>query len=152
LLNASVVGIRQTVPMDCVFCQIVARVSGASIVHEDDRVIAFCDLFPVNPGHLLVVPKVHAVGLGDLDEADGQRMFVVAQRLAGAVRRTGLQCAGVNLFLADGAAALQEVFHAHLHVIPRFVGDKFRLSSGQSPFSAPRAELDVVAGQIRDAL
>jgi diadenosine tetraphosphate (Ap4A) HIT family hydrolase len=140
-----------TAAMDCLFCRIVDHAAEASIVHEDDRVIAFCDLFPVNPGHLLVAPKVHATGLGDLDELDGRQMFAVGQRLAGAIRATGPACEGINFFVADGAAAGQEVFHVHLHVIPRYVGDGVRLSFGQSRTPTSRDELDVVAGRIRAA-
>lgn len=109
--------------MDCVFCRIVAGTADASVVYTDDRLLAFCDVNPVNPGHLLIIPKIHSVGLADLDESDGSRMFMVAQRLAAAVRSSGLRCDGVNLFLADGKAAGQEVFHVHLHVFPRYVGD-----------------------------
>jgi histidine triad (HIT) family protein len=72
--------------MDCVFCRIVAGTAAASVVYEDDRLLAFCDLNPVNPGHLLITPRAHGVGLVDLDESDGGRMFMVARRLAAAVR------------------------------------------------------------------
>jgi histidine triad (HIT) family protein len=77
---------------------------------------------PVNPGHVLIIPKIHGVGLADLGKSDGSRMFMVAQRLATAVRNSGLRCEGVNLFLADGEAAGQEIFHVHLHMFPRYVG------------------------------
>jgi histidine triad (HIT) family protein len=78
----------------------------------------------------------------------GARMFMVAMRLARALRASGLCCEGINLFLADGEAAFQEVFHTHLHVIPRFVGDTFRIDADWS--STPsRAELDDVATRIR---
>jgi histidine triad (HIT) family protein len=138
--------------MDCLFCRIVARAAEASIVHEDDRVIAFCDLYPVNSGHLLVAPKAHAAGLSDLDEADGRQMFAIGQRLAAAIRATDLTCEGVNFFVADGAPAGQEVFHLHLHVIPRYVGDGVRLAFGQSRTPTSRDELDAVAGRIRATL
>ena len=142
-----------TAAMDCLFCRIVDHAAEASIVHEDDRVIAFCDLFPVNPGHLLVAPRVHATGLSDLDELDGRQMFAVGQRLAGAIRATDVACMGINFcFVADGAAAGQEVFHLHLHVIPRSVGDWVRLSFGQSRTPTSRDELDAVAGRIRATL
>ena len=78
------------------------------------------------------------------------RLFRVGQALAGAVRRTGLRAEGVNLFLADGEAAGQEVFHTHLHVLPRFAGDGFRLQVTSG--SPSRDELDEVAGRIRAEL
>lgn len=138
--------------MNCLFCRIVARTAEASVVHEDDRVIAFCDLFPVNPGHILVVPKLHATGLRDLEESDGGRVFAVARRLAAAIRATDLACEGINLLVADGAAAGQEVFHLHLHVIPRHVSDGVRFTSGQPRTPSPRGELDAVADRIRARL
>jgi len=134
---------------ECVFCRIAEGTAPASVVHEDDDLLAFCDLNPVNPGHLLVIPKRHSTGLADLPESDGTRMFTLAHRLAAALRRTTLKCEGVNLFLADGEAAGQEVFHVHLHVIPRFAGDPFRLGSGQR--RASRSRLDEVAAQVRAA-
>ncbi|HEY0639080.1 MAG TPA: HIT family protein [Pseudonocardiaceae bacterium] len=136
--------------MDCVFCAIVAGTSPSSVVYGDDRVLAFMDIRPVVAGHLLVIPRRHAVGLADLDPQDGERVFRVGQRLAAAIRASSLPSAGINLFLADGVAAGQEVFHAHLHVLPRNPGDGFGLRlSWRHP---PRAELDTNAAAIRDAL
>lgn len=136
---------------DCPFCAIAAGTAPASIVYDDGAVLAFLDIRPVTPGHLLVVPRRHAPFLADLDEATGGRLFVVAMRLAAALRGSGLRCDGINLFLADGEAAGQEVFHAHLHVVPRFAGDGFGIVADWS--AAPeRGELDDVAAKIRVAL
>ena len=136
----------------CVFCAIVAGEAEASIVHADEDVLAFLDIAPVNPGHLLVIPRRHAVGLGDLPDGLLPKVAAVAQRLAGTLRaahRSGeLRCEGVNLFLADGAVAFQEVFHLHLHVLPRFAGDPFGLTIGGRPRPA-RDELNRLAGTLR---
>jgi histidine triad (HIT) family protein len=113
----------------CVFCAIARGQAEASVVFEDEWVIAFMDLQPVTPGHLLVIPKPHAEGLQDLPEDIGMRVWAVAHRRGRALRLSGLQCEGVNLFLADGEAAFQEVFHLHLHVFPRFNGDPFRIEA-----------------------
>lgn len=138
---------------DCIFCRILAGELPASIVYRDELVAAFMDIQPVNPGHLLVVPLAHAPFLADLDPAAGARMFEVARRLAAALRGSGLRCAGVNLFLADGEAAMQEVFHAHLHVFPRYPGDGFGLRFGDHYWQKPsRGELDEAAARIRAAL
>ncbi|HYT09945.1 MAG TPA: HIT family protein [Mycobacteriales bacterium] len=135
---------------DCVFCRIVAGIAPASIAHSDETSVAFLAISPITPGHLLVVPRAHAVGLADLDPDVGAHLFRVAQRLAAGLRRSEIRCDGVNLFLADGAAAFQEVFHLHLHVLPRWRGDRFRLSFSAGKPS--RAELDGQAGQIRAGL
>jgi histidine triad (HIT) family protein len=136
---------------DCIFCAIVSGRAEASVVHQDEILVAFLDTGPVNPGHLLVIPRTHAAQLADLDEATGAAMFVLGMRLARALRRSGLRCEGVNFFLADGEAAFQEVFHVHLHVLPRFAGDSFRIDADWSVHPA-RAELDAVAEQIQRAL
>ena len=113
----------------CVFCGIIAGEVPASRVYEDDDVVAFMDVRPLTPGHLLVVPRAHAARLEDLDEDLGTRVFAVAHRLARALRSSAVPAEGVNFFLADGVAAGQEVFHVHLHVIPRTPGDGFRLKA-----------------------
>lgn len=136
--------------MDCVFCAIVAGDLPASRVYDDDRVLAFADIRPATTGHLLVVPKRHAADLAALDPEDGARMFRVAQQLAAALRASSIRPEGVNLFLADGEVAGQEVFHAHLHVLPRRTGDGFGV---RADFASPaREELDRVAGLVREAL
>jgi histidine triad (HIT) family protein len=119
-------------------------------LYADDLVVAFMDIRPVNTGHLLVVPLVHAASLAGLPEPSGAAMFVAAQRLAGALRASGLPCDGINFFLADGAVAGQEVDHVHLHVLPRFADDGFNLSV--SFLTPDRADLDATAAGIRAAL
>lgn len=136
----------------CVFCEIIARREPASMVYRDELVCAFMDIQPVNTGHLLVIPLVHATYLSDLDATVGERMFSAAQRLAAAIRRTDIRCEGINLFLADGVAAGQEVFHTHLHVFPRFEGDGFGLRHPPEYHSLPgRASLEAIAESIRNA-
>lgn len=138
--------------IDCVFCRIVQGEAPASIVYADEVAKAFMDIQPVNPGHLLVVPNTHASSLSELPEHTGGHLFVVAQRVAAALRESGLRCEGVNLFLADGEAAFQDVFHVHLHVLPRYVGDGFGQRFGPHYGRRPsRAELDDVAQKIRMA-
>jgi histidine triad (HIT) family protein len=138
---------------DCVFCSILAGELPVSTVYQDDVCTAFMDIQPVTPGHLLVIPNDHATYLADLDAETGAHMFRVAQRMAEALRRSGLRCEGVNLFLANGEVAGQDVFHVHLHAIPRFRGDGFGLKLPPDYHQRPpRDELDRVAKQIREAL
>lgn len=113
----------------CIFCRIASHRAPASIVCEDDRTVAFMDLYPVNPGHVLVIPREHAESLADLDAAVGGEVFKTAMRIASALRERAIKCDGVNLILADGQAAGQEIPHVHLHVIPRYRGDDFSMSS-----------------------
>jgi histidine triad (HIT) family protein len=123
------------------------------MVYQDDCCSAFMDIQPVNPGHTLVVPNRHASNLSELDEEEGAQMFRVAQRLATTLRMSGVKCEGVNFFLADGEAAGQEVFHAHLHVLPRYAGDGFGLTFGPHYVNKPeRRELNAIADRIRKPL
>lgn len=135
---------------ECVFCAIVTGSAPASVVQEDQSVMTIMTIGPVNPGHVLVLPKRHAAYLADLDEATGEHLFRVAMRVARAIRQSGVRCEGINFFLADGEAAFQEVFHVHLHVIPRFAGDPFRIDADWS-VKPSRTELDEIAAQIRHA-
>lgn len=133
------------------FCAIAAGEAARSVVHQDELVVVFMDRYPVNPGHLLVVPMHHATSLADLPPATGTRMMEVAMRLARALQASPLRADGINLFLADGAAAGQEIFHIHLHVIPRFSGDGFslRIDYDRAP---NRAALDQHAALVAAAL
>ncbi|MEV8288471.1 HIT family protein [Streptomyces niveus] len=134
----------------CVFCGIARGHVAASVVHEDDRVVAFMDLSPVTPGHVLVVPKSHAEGLVDLPDDLGVRVWEVGHRVGRALRLSGLRCEGVTLFLADGEAAFQEIFHVHLHVFPRFKGDSFRIDANWRVHE--RRVLDEAAQAVRGGL
>lgn len=135
---------------NCVFCALAAGRVAASMVHEDDQVVAFMDHQPVTPGHVLVVPRTHAQGLEDLSDDAGSLMWALAHRVGRALRRSGLRCEGVNMFLADGRAAFQEVFHVHLHVFPRFAGDGFTIGADWQV--RERDVLDEAAAAVKTGL
>jgi histidine triad (HIT) family protein len=138
---------------DCIFCSIVAGDAPASFVYRDDVVSAFMDIQPVTPGHLLVVPNSHGAYLADIDEETAAHVMRIGHRMVAAARSSGLRCEGVNLFLADGEAAMQDVFHVHLHVIPRYAGDGFGLVLPPDYTDRPpRSELDANADKIRTQL
>ena len=139
--------------MSCIFCDILANLAPANFVHQDELCCAFMDIHPVNPGHVLVVPRSHAALLAELDVASVGRMMQVAQRVDVALRSSGIQCEGVNLFMADGRAAGQDVFHVHLHVFPRFHGDGHHLRFSPAYFTPTSAsELQKNAELIRAQL
>lgn len=138
---------------ECIFCSLLAGELEVSLVYQDQLCSALMDIQPVNPGHLLVVPNRHAPFLTDLTEEEGAQMFRVAQRLAGALRQSGLRCEGINFFLADGEAAMQEIFHVHLHVFPRFQNDGFGLKFSSEYMQKPaRKELNEAAEKIKKVL
>lgn len=135
----------------CVFCGIANGQVPASVVYQDELVLAFMDTNPVTTGHVLVIPKRHHPYLSDVPKTTGSHVFVVAQGVAAAIRRSGVRCEGINLFVADGQAAFQEVEHFHMHVFPRFVDDTFRIQADWSVHPA-REELDRTAELIRAAM
>jgi histidine triad (HIT) family protein len=130
----------------CTFCGIIAGRLESSRVYEDEHVVAFMDIMPVTRGHLLVVPRMHVDFLQALDEELGARIFRVGHHLAKALYQSGVPCEGVNMFLADGEAAFQEVFHVHLHVFPRNSSDGFRIHADWRKRN--RAELDATAEEF----
>ena len=133
------------------FCEVIRAEAPASFAYQDDTVVAIMDIQPITQGHMLVVPREHAVLMSDLNETVAMRTFRVARKLASVVRRT-LGASGVNLFVADGEVAFQDVPHFHVHVIPRYPNDGFGLTFPHTYEHPPaRAQLDAIASAIRAA-
>lgn len=135
----------------CGFCAIVAEQAPASVVARTAAALAFMDLRPWRPGHVLVVPRAHGQRLADLADAEVAAVFALATAVAAALRASGLACDDVNLLLNDGPAAGQTVAHLHVHVVPRVRGDLWRVATlvaGRVLPPAPRARLDADAARI----
>src|SRR5580704_5866516 len=134
---------------DCIFCAILRGDAPATFLLEDDQVVAFMDIRPVQPGHLLVVPRAHAKLIPELDANVLTRLWLVAAELNLALRDSALPVEAVSLYVADGEAAGQEVPHVHIHLIPRHTGDGFgfRFPAGFPSFPE-RSELESIATQI----
>jgi histidine triad (HIT) family protein len=138
---------------DCIFCDIADGRAMASVVYRGDRVTAFLDINPINPGHLIIIPNRHFALLNEIPEDLAAEVFTVATRLAAALRSSGLPCDGVTLSLADGEAASQEVPHTHMHVVPRVAGDGFTIDAAAWSRPRPtRENLDAAATAIRAML
>lgn len=135
----------------CIFCGVAAGAAAAQIVYGDDLVLAFLDHRPINPGHLLVIPRIHAQRLADLPEAVGGHLFQIAQRLSLALRSSGLKGDGISLLVADGEEADQGIPHLHLHLIPRFRGDGVRIEEGIEVERSPD-RLQEMAQRIRSQI
>lgn len=131
----------------CIFCKIIARELPGTIVYEDGDVLGFLDIKPVNPGHVLVVPKRHYVNIHDMPDALVGKVAIAAKKVADAILKAGAR--GVNIGMNNGEAAGQIVFHAHVHVMPRYGKDSFSLWVGKKYDGNEREE---VAGKIRAAL
>lgn len=111
---------------DCIFCKIVAKQLPATLVHEDSRTLAFMDIAPVNRGHMLLALKTHSENLYALNEEQSGAVFGVAARLARAIRDAFAPPA-LSVYQANGTLAGQQVFHFHLHLIPRYEQDDMKL-------------------------
>ncbi len=133
----------------CAFCAVVQRDAPGSIVYEDDALLAFLDMYPVNRGHTLVVPKAHIADLADCPTDLAARLFGISARLAPVVvAAAGAE--GFNVWTANGRVAGQTVFHLHLHILPRFADDTFGLRFPKDyPHKVARADLDGLAEQIK---
>ncbi len=131
---------------ECLFCQIAAGEIPAKTVYEDDDVLAFLDINPLAEGHTLVIPKVHAERLGDLDEPQASTYFANVPRIAAAVEKA-VGAEGATVAWNDGEAAGQEVPHVHLHIIPRYRADNF--GPIHALFEGPQeTDLDDVCARI----
>ncbi|MBA3891114.1 MAG: HIT family protein, partial [Gemmatimonadaceae bacterium] len=138
--------------MSCIFCDLIQGAAEVSVCYEDAEAIAFMDIQPVNAGHVLVVPRQHYESLLDVPPELGAHLFNVTMRLANAVKRvTG--CEGMNLVVNSGVAAGQDVFHYHVHIIPRTKGDGFNIELPFSGSGMPgRTQLDMTAARILGAM
>lgn len=129
---------------DCVFCRIIEGSCPGSFLYEDELIAGYLTTGPVTQGHAMPVEKKHVPSLADLDKNTGKHLFSIRQRTAESIRQSGIKCEGINLFLADGEAAFQEIFRLHMHIFPWNKGDSFRLDT-DCPQKPPRSELDRVA-------
>jgi histidine triad (HIT) family protein len=138
---------------ECPFCKIREGQLPASVIHQDSICTAFLDVQPINPGHILIIPNEHVESFSDLSPETRDHLFQLSQRLSGALRKSGIKSPGVNLFMADGKEAMQEVPHFHIHIIPRFEGDGFEFNFSTTYFELPtRDELNQNAEHIKQAL
>ena len=136
----------------CVFCDLIAGAAEVSVCYEDSRAIAFLDIQPVNVGHVLVAPREHYESLVDLPPELGMHLYGVALRLAPIVRRIA-GTDGLNIVVNSGSAAGQDVFHYHVHVIPRYKSDGFDIPLPFPGSAMPdRTVLDATAARIIAAL
>ena len=135
---------------NCIFCKIIKGDIPCVKIYEDDLVLAFLDINPINPGHTLVIPKEHHTSVATIPEQTAGRMFLVASRLGVAARRA-LNVDGFNLHLADGTCAGQVVMHAHLHVVPRSLEDGFHWNWRQLKYASD-SERNAIAAQISEKI
>lgn len=130
---------------DCIFCKIVAGEIPSHKIHEDESVLAFLDINPVNPGHTLVIPKAHHENILDTPSDTLRKLITVVQAIAPAVL-SAVGADSFNLGVNNGPSAGQVVFHTHLHIMPRFINDGHALWHGRE---ANQEELAGIAEKAR---
>jgi histidine triad (HIT) family protein len=135
---------------NCIFCQIIHKKSPASIVYEDEEVVAFLSNRPVNKGHTLVVPKKHYENIYEISEDEAAYLFKITKKIASAVR-DAVSAEGIRIVQNNGWAAGQVVFHLHLHVIPMMPNEGFMHGKAFRDTTGPREheELEKDSQKIR---
>jgi histidine triad (HIT) family protein len=140
------------VEQHCIFCRIIGGEEMVSLVHEDDRTLAFLDIQPMNPGHTLIATKDHFETLFDLPEHLAAHCLAVARRIAPGIQRA-MGAQAINIFSANGRAGGQDVLHFHLHLIPVREGEPFALQLPMPDAPIPsRSELDITAARVSRAI
>ncbi|MGQ0537510.1 MAG: HIT family protein [Gemmatimonadaceae bacterium] len=132
----------------CIFCDLIQGAAEVSVCYEDAIALAFMDVQPVNPGHALIVPREHYESLNDVPRDVAMHLFSVAMTLAPVIRRVS-GSDDMNVVVNSGHSAGQNVFHFHVHVIPRRVGDGFDIALPFEGSEMPdRTLLDALAARI----
>lgn len=134
---------------NCIFCKLANGDIPTATVYEDEYLRAIMDAAPANKGHIIILPKSHAANIYEIEDEYVSRAFVLAKKLAVALKKlTG--CDGVNILQNNGEAAGQTVFHFHVHVIPRFTDDDCTIV--WKPTSYEDGEASEVAKKIAELL
>ena len=127
-------------PEQCIFCRIARGEAPCHRVYEDAHPLAFMDIFPVTDGHALVITKDHFADIFAASESSLVAVASTAHRVAAAIRAT-LVPDGLMVFQLNGAAAMQTVFHYHMHLMPRAAGEPLALHTRVPGDPARLAEL-----------
>ena len=135
-------------PAHCPFCDLIRGAAEVSVCYEDSDAIAFMDIQPVNDGHVLVVPKEHYATVREVPRELGLHLYAVTMELLPVIQQV-TECEDVNIIVSSGSAAGQDVFHYHVHLIPRHAGDGFEIPLPFPGSSLPdRTFLDAMAARI----
>lgn len=134
---------------DCIFCKLANGIFETNTVYEDEDFRAIMDISPAAKGHVIVLAKRHAANIFELPDEYVQRGFLVAKKIAQAVKKT-VNCDGINILQNNGEAAGQTVFHFHIHVIPRYDEDNVTIKWENKSFE--NEELKAVAKEIANNL
>ncbi|MBD3252989.1 HIT domain-containing protein [Candidatus Pacearchaeota archaeon] len=132
---------------DCIFCKIVKNEAKSWKVYEDEKVLAFFDASPVNEYHTLVIPKKHYTNILDIPEDELKNVILTARKIAKDYEEK-LNLKNFQIIISNGEAAQQDVFHFHLHIIPRHRGDGQDISFNFHP--EYKEKFDVLLKEYKD--
>ena len=133
----------------CIFCRIAQKQVPASLIYEDDKALAFLDIRPLSEGHTLVIPKAHYETVFDIPQELITYLHGITKKVALAVKKA-TEADGISIIQQNGEAAGQEICHLHVHIIPRYEGQK--LPSFSDVKEADREKLSQTAAKIRKYL
>jgi histidine triad (HIT) family protein len=134
---------------DCIFCRIVRGEIPSAKIYEDDHVLSFLDINPINPGHTLVLPKEHYATLVELPAEALQACIMASQKVARALYRA-IGAEGLNFLQNNHRAAGQLIDHVHFHLIPRYENDGFMTSWPGKSY--PSGEMEKVLRKVQAEL
>jgi histidine triad (HIT) family protein len=134
---------------DCLFCKIAEGTISCKRVYETKDFLAVIDIRPVNMGHVLVFPKIHCKDALDFPLAQETEFFEVVKKVSAAVVKA-VNADAFNLGMNNGQAAGQTIFHAHMHIIPRFYGDGLELWHARE--GVEQEELEKIHAKIKEHL
>jgi len=147
--SASICSATRIMNDDCIFCQIAAGKERASFVWEDPHVFGMMSLEQPTPCKVLMIPRQHVESLFDLSDDLAAKFFQATVKVARAVRDAS-GCPGLNIVQSNGKLGQQDVFHFHLHIVPRFKDDGITLRWDNTV--QERSHLDGLAQKIRSAV
>jgi len=136
---------------DCIFCKIVRHDAPSIVVYEDQNTLGFLDHIPLNPGHTLVIPKKHYETMREMPAGEVGEVFVSVSKVMRGVFNA-MKADGINIGQSNGAAASQDVFHMHVHVIPRHVGDSPLGQTFPGRKRPSKEEMTKIGTLIRDSV
>lgn len=136
--------------MDCVFCKVVKGDISCSRFYEDENFVAILDIRPVNLGHALLIPKKHFVNILDTPEDISEKIYAVLKKITRSMQQA-YGCDGFNIIQNINEAGGQEVFHSHIHIIPRYKEDGIRFGIKHKNY-ASNADMCKWAKKIADIL
>jgi histidine triad (HIT) family protein len=132
--------------MDCIFCKIINKELPSCRIYEDREFLAILDIMPINYGHTLIIPKTHFKHILDMPENYTENIYSIVKKVSQAIKEA-LKCDGLNIIQNVEKAGGQEVYHSHIHIIPRYLDDDFKFNLSKKRYENNNA-MQIIAEKI----